>query len=141
MPICLSWRGQGGAICLSWYILFIMYMKYTGRVGYNTCGAVQTKNVPLGQKNKKTDISFLSQSFLGYVMVFIISYLMLHSLTYRILTGCMHTSQAPWVLSHEWHSECMPISEPPRPMPWTLPGMATVCMGKEFPGRQGGSKG
>ena len=40
------------------------------------CGAVQTESVePLGQKSRNT--FFLSQPFSGYVMVFIVHYLML----------------------------------------------------------------
>lgn len=130
MPLCLSWGW--GTICLSWYILFIMYMKYTGRVSYNICGAVQTENVqPPVQKSKKTDFSFLSKSFFGYVMVFIICNLMLHSLTYGMLTGCIQTSQAPWALSHDLaFRECMPASKPPCPTPWTPPGVAIVYMGR-----------
>lgn len=95
-------HGRWVTICLSWYILFIKYMKYTGRISYNICGAVLPENVePPIQKSRKTEFSFLLKSFLVVPWVFIICYLMLHSLNYGLFIGCMQTSQAPWALSHD----------------------------------------
>lgn len=52
--------------CFSWYVLFIMSMNYTGRVGYIMCAAVQTENVgPLGQNSRKT--AFLSFTVFFYI--------------------------------------------------------------------------
>lgn len=128
--------------CFSWYVLFIMSMNYTGRVGYIMRGAVQTENVePLGQKSRKT-------AFLSFTVFFYIC----HGVHYLLLNAAfpnlwdIHKAYADftgtWALSCDLAlRECMSASNPPCPMFWTPSGVAIVyMMGKGRP-REPGSQG